>query len=62
MQCVANYRDFADDIGTTARSLVEGLFEFCGCITDTIHIRPGFPAKWNHASLVTPDFHMISTE
>jgi hypothetical protein len=50
------YRDFADDIGTTARSLVEGLFGiFIDKLHDTLFIHPGFPAAWNHASIVTPD-------
>jgi len=51
------YRDFADDIGTTARSLVEGLFGvFVDALRDTIYVTPGFPASWKHASLTTPDF------
>lgn len=50
------YRDFADDIGMTARSLVEGLFGiFVDAFHDTIHITPGFPADWKHALLKTPD-------
>jgi hypothetical protein len=50
------YRDFADDIGTTARSLVEGLFGiFPDALHDTLRINPGFPAAWDHASIVTPD-------
>ncbi|HVF97663.1 MAG TPA: DUF4450 domain-containing protein [Flavisolibacter sp.] len=51
------YRDFADDIGMTARSLVEGLFGvFIDALHDTLHITPGFPAGWKHALLSTPDF------
>jgi hypothetical protein len=50
------YRDFADDIGMTARSLVEGLF---GISPDVLHgylyVTPGFPAVWDHASISTPD-------
>jgi hypothetical protein len=50
------YRDFADGIGVTARSLTEGLF---GILPDALHdkllIRPGFPAAWKFAKLVTPD-------
>lgn len=50
------YRDFADDIGTTARSLVEGLFGIYPTLLENkIEIRPGFPAAWDHASLTTPD-------
>ncbi|HUC80330.1 MAG TPA: DUF4450 domain-containing protein [Flavisolibacter sp.] len=51
------YRDFADDIGTTARSLVEGLFGvFVDALRDTMYIKPGFPESWGHASLSTLDF------
>jgi hypothetical protein len=40
----------------TARSLVEGLFGvFIDALHDTLHVRPGFPANWNHASISTPD-------
>lgn len=50
------YRDFADPIGMTARSLVEGLF---GIQPDALHhqliIQPRFPIAWNHASITTPD-------
>lgn len=54
------YRDFADDIGTTARSVVEGLFGvFVDALRDTVHITPGFPAGWKHASLSTPDFNYV---
>jgi hypothetical protein len=51
------YRDFADDIGTTARSLVGGLFgAFVDALRDTLYIKPGFPSEWKQASLSTPDF------
>lgn len=50
------YRDFADGIGVTARSLVEGLF---GLRPDALHdsmtVAPGFPREWNFANLQTPD-------
>ena len=50
------YRDFADGIGMTARSLTEGLF---GIRPDRINgkvvVRPGFPAEWDSARLITPD-------
>ncbi len=50
------YRDFADDIGMTARSLVEGLFGvFVDALHDTLFIKPGFPLAWKNASLTTPD-------
>lgn len=50
------YRDFADPVGMTARSLVQGLF---GILPDALHdkllIKPGFPSTWNKASIQTPD-------
>jgi hypothetical protein len=50
------YRDFADPVAMTARSLVEGLF---GILPDALKgelvIKPGFPAAWNNASIGTPD-------
>jgi hypothetical protein len=50
------YRDFADGIGMTARSLVEGLFGIHpDALEDSFFIRPGFPADWHFASLHTPD-------
>ncbi|MEI6945716.1 DUF4450 domain-containing protein [Paraflavisolibacter sp. H34] len=53
------YRDFADPIGMAARSLVEGLFGvFPDALNDTLHLRPGFPAAWDKASLKTPDLDL----
>ena len=50
------YRDFGDPIGTTARSLVEGLFGINpDVLHDTLSIRPGFPQAWKYASLHIPD-------
>ncbi|MFD2888679.1 DUF4450 domain-containing protein [Chitinophaga cymbidii] len=50
------YRDFADPIGMAARSLVEGLFGIQpDALHDTLMIRPGFPADWEHARLEIPD-------
>ncbi|MFD1257291.1 DUF4450 domain-containing protein [Mucilaginibacter terrae] len=50
------YRDFADPIGMTARTLVEGLF---GIKPNILHnrltIKPGLPAQWAYASLNVPD-------
>lgn len=50
------YRDFGDPIGVASRLLVQGLF---GVIPDALNgrmtLRPGFPDKWRHASLHTPD-------
>jgi len=50
------YRDFADDIGTASRSLVEGLFGIePDLLENKLEIKPGFPSQWNYASLTTPD-------
>jgi len=50
------YRDFADPIGMTARSLVEGLFGIHpDALHDTLTITPGWPQSWPYASLHTPD-------
>ncbi|TDH26636.1 DUF4450 domain-containing protein [Segetibacter sp. 3557_3] len=50
------YRDFADPVGMAGRTLVEGLFGiFPDALKDTLHITPGFPQAWDHASLSTPD-------
>ena len=50
------YRDFADPVAMTARSLVEGLFGIRpNALKQELVIEPGFPAGWDHASLATPD-------
>jgi hypothetical protein len=50
------YRDFADPIGMAGRSLVEGLFGIQpDALHDTLTIQPGYPMKWNFASLKIPD-------
>ncbi|MDR3460654.1 MAG: DUF4450 domain-containing protein [Verrucomicrobiae bacterium] len=51
-------RDFADACGVNSRALVEGLFgikpdELAG----ELKIVPGFPAKWDHASIRHPDIN-----
>lgn len=50
------YRDFGDPIGVASRALVQGLF---GILPDALNgkvlVRPGFPDKWNYASLKTSD-------
>ncbi|HEY6503069.1 MAG TPA: DUF4450 domain-containing protein [Chitinophagaceae bacterium] len=50
------YRDFADGLGMTARTLVEGLF---GIQPDALNkrlvIKPGFPEAWDNAAIQTPD-------
>lgn len=50
------YRDFADEVGMTARSLVEGLFGITpDMLHHTINIQPGLPDEWPYATLETPD-------
>lgn len=50
------YRDFADPIGMASRTLVEGLFGIQpDALSGTLTIQPGFPAKWDNASLYIPD-------
>ncbi len=50
------YRDFADPIGMTARSLVEGLFGIQpDLLNKKLSIRPGFPDAWPMASIEIPD-------
>jgi len=50
------YRDFADGIGMTARTLTEGLFGILpNALNDKLVIRPGFPADWKFAKLAVPD-------
>ncbi|WP_348799827.1 DUF4450 domain-containing protein [Flavobacterium adhaerens] len=50
------YRDFADPIGMAARTLVEGLFGIQpDVLAKQLTIKPGFPEKWNSASLEIPD-------
>ena len=49
-------RDFADGVGATSRALIEGLFGIKpDALTGELTIRPGFPAKWNRASIQHPD-------
>jgi len=50
------YRDFADPVAMTARSLVEGLFGILpNALKDELLIKPGFPSSWNNASVHIPD-------
>jgi hypothetical protein len=50
------YRDFADGVGMTARSLVEGLFGIRpDALADTLTIVPGFPTSWPFADFKIPD-------
>lgn len=46
------YRDFGDPIGVASRALTQGLFGiYPNLLEGNVEIRPGFPQKWNHASL-----------
>lgn len=50
------YRDFADPIGMASRTLVEGLYGIQpDALAGTLTVKPGFPSKWNEASLEIPD-------
>jgi len=50
------YRDFADPVAMTARSLVEGLFGIQpNALQNELIIKPGFPAGWNNAAIALPD-------
>lgn len=54
------YRDFADPIGMTARTLVEGLFGIQpDALAKQLRIQPGFPEKWDSASLEIPDISFV---
>ena len=51
-------RDFGDAIGVNSRALVEGLFGIKpDALAGELKIVPGFPAKWDHASIRHPDFN-----
>ena len=51
-------RDFCDAIGVNSRALVEGLFGVKpDALAGELKIVPGFPAKWDHASIRHPDFN-----
>lgn len=49
------YRDFGDNIGITARALINGLF---GILPDALNgqciVKPAFPIEWDSASIHTP--------
>ncbi len=50
------YRDFADGVGMTARTLTEGLFGILpDALNDRLLIKPGFPSSWKFANLTLPD-------
>jgi len=49
-------RDFADAIGINSRALVEGLFGIKpDALAGTLKIVPGFPARWDFATMHHPD-------
>lgn len=46
------YRDFADAVGISSRTIVEGLFGIRpDLLTGTLTLHPGFPREWDHAKL-----------
>ena len=49
------YRDFADNVGISSRTLINGLF---GILPDALfgkcHIKPAFPEDWDSCSVRTP--------
>jgi len=48
-------RDFADGAGVMSRALVEGLFGIRpDSLEGVVNIEPGWPSRWNHASLRAP--------
>ena len=51
-------RDFADGIGVNSRALIEGLFGVKpDALAGELKITPGFPAKWDQASIRHRDFN-----
>jgi len=51
--------DFSDVSSTYLRLVVEGLFGIrIDALSDRIHIAPGFPADWDHASLELKDISL----
>ncbi len=51
------YRDFADAVGITSRTFVEGLFGIHPDQWDgVLRIHPGFPADWKNAGIRHADF------
>lgn len=56
------YRDFGDVVGVGARAIINGLLGIePQALYGELHIKPGFPAAWDSASVSTPylsyDFH-----
>jgi hypothetical protein len=50
------YRDFADPVAMTSRSVVEGLFGIKpNGLQNKLLIEPGFPSSWAFANISTPD-------
>lgn len=49
------YRDFADNVGTTSRAVINGLFGIIPAALDGVCvIKPAFPDEWKEASIRTP--------
>lgn len=61
------YRDFADNVGISSRTLINGLF---GILPDALfgkcYIKPAFPEEWDSCSVRTPflsyKFHRTATQ
>jgi hypothetical protein len=52
-------RDFGDPVGMASRALIEGLFGIRpNLLAGDLHITPGFPAEWLHASIEHPDLSL----
>lgn len=52
-------RDFADSSGVLSRAIVEGLFGLRpDLLAGELHVEPGFPADWTHATLRHPDLSL----
>ncbi|MEY4489677.1 MAG: hypothetical protein RIQ79_2185 [Verrucomicrobiota bacterium] len=50
-------RDFGDGIGSLSRAVIEGVFGITpDLLAGELHVRPGFPATWDHARIHHPDF------
>lgn len=50
-----SYRDFGDNIGISARAIVQGVFGIVPQALDgKVIIRPGFPLSWDSCSVKTP--------
>ena len=57
--CDLGDMDFTDVSSTYLRLVIEGFFGIrIDSLTDTVHIAPGFPSEWEHASLALKDISL----